>query len=71
MLVQTCQREGCGAQIFWIKSEKGRATPVDTRKKSIFTEVEGTWKLVQGYESHFATCLNPPTKKKAANADAP
>ncbi len=49
--VQKCA--GCGAEIYWVKSMKGRAMPVNTKKQSLITP-EGN--VVSGYTSHFATC---------------
>ena len=43
----------CDAPLKWIKTPKGKAMPCNTALKTIVT-ADG--KVVQGYESHFATC---------------
>lgn len=62
---QTCS--GCGAEIFWIKSLKNRAMPVDTRKVSIVTDAGA---VVSGYTSHFATCPKASEFRKPKPAPA-
>lgn len=60
----TCR--SCGAEILWIETPKGKATPVDAAHKMVWcldAETE-TWMLKRGHESHFATCPNAAEHRK-------
>ena len=46
--------KGCGADITWIKTAKGKNTPIDTKEITIY--VTGTQSIVKGHQSHWATC---------------
>ena len=48
---------GCKADIIWIVTENGKKCPLDRKpeKRWVMT-LKGTWKLVDTYISHFATC---------------
>ena len=68
---------GCGAEIRWIKTEANKAMPVDANPRNFYVEridsADGisrqTWKMMSGYESHFATCPKADQfrKKKGDN----
>ena len=49
--------KACKAEIIWIMTENGKKCPLDREpeKRWVFT-LSGTWKLVDTYISHFATC---------------
>ena len=51
--------KGCGAEIYWIETMLGKKMPVDTPELTIMARdmlVSDNFRLVKGYESHFATC---------------
>lgn len=54
----TCKK--CRAEIRFIRTPKGKATPIDAKPKLVWVDLgpedEPRWKMVQGHESHFATC---------------
>ena len=45
--------KGCGANIQWVKTAKGKIMPCNLAKVVIVTK-DG--KVVSGFTSHFATC---------------
>jgi len=47
----TCK--GCGVEIEWVFTESGKKMPVN---KPMLTVVTRDGKVVQGQESHFASC---------------
>ena len=60
--------KGCGAEVQWIITPNGKRVPLEPKKTLIWTQVRSkptslctsppplVWKLVSGYESHFAHC---------------
>ncbi len=49
--------KGCRAEILWIETATGKLMPIDVKPKKVFRRNErGHWVLIEGYESHFATC---------------
>ena len=69
---QICGRgepgKGCGAEIYFIRTERGRAMPVETRIATVVTEAGAT---VRGYPPHWDRCPARETfrKKKAEEAE--
>jgi hypothetical protein len=57
--MQTCR--SCGAEIIWIRSEKGRACICDAKPVSGMT-ADG--KVTRVWISHFATCPNAAAHRK-------
>jgi hypothetical protein len=54
--------KGCGAEILWVKSEKGKMIPIDKKVKLVFYKEVG--RFIQGHESHFATCPKADSFRK-------
>jgi len=44
---------GCGAEIIWLQTEKGKPMPCDPGKVTVVTE---KGQVVSGYIPHWATC---------------
>jgi len=59
--LETSPCKGCGAEIGWIKTPKGRNMPVNP-KKVPFMMADGT--LRWGYVPHWATCPKAQDFKK-------
>jgi len=66
---------GCGAEIQWIIAPSGKKVPVEVTKSMIWVKIKERetvhcphpvyhWKLISGYESHFAKCPNAADFKK-------
>lgn len=59
----------CKADIFFI-SYKGKKHPVNAKPKKVFVADEDEfgnvnfWELVNGYESHFSSCLQADSWRK-------
>ncbi len=49
--------KACKREIIWVMTENGKKTMLDREpeKMWVFT-LSGTWKMVDCYRSHFATC---------------
>ncbi len=54
--------KGCGAQINWLKTQKGKNTPIDVQETTIY--VTGTQTMIKGHQPHWATCPNAKDFKK-------
>jgi len=52
---------GCGAEIVWIKSPRGRPIPCDPAELTVVTEAGH---VVTGRISHFATCPKAATFRR-------
>jgi len=50
----TCR--SCGAEILWIETSNGKRCPVDASPKNVYVVTQKGWRLLKGFESHFATC---------------
>jgi len=51
------QCKTCKAEIIWIKTPAGKSDLVDAKPQQVWVmEGRTSWKLVNGYTSHFATC---------------
>ena len=49
--------KGCNQAITWIKTESGKAHPVNHGPKKLWVFLsDGKWHLLDCYESHFANC---------------
>lgn len=52
--------KGCGAEIYWVKTDNGKNMPIDAQpeKRIVIQEFMGkrSGKFVDTYISHFATC---------------
>jgi len=49
--------KACKADIAWIMTENGKKCPLDREpEKRYVLTLSGTWKMVDTYVSHFATC---------------
>ena len=46
--------KGCNADILFIKTAKGKVTPVDAKEITIY--VTGTQSIVRGHQPHSETC---------------
>ena len=56
--------KGCDAEIIWVKTQKGKSTPLDQKEITIY--VTGTQSIVKGHQSHWATCPKAESFKKKA-----
>lgn len=51
----------CKAPVYWLGTATGKAVIVDVRPRRVYTPdmsdpERKTFKITEGYESHFATC---------------
>lgn len=61
--------KGCGAEIIWIKTEKGKNMPIDAKPIKIYLSEQGGWNgirytLIDGHLPHWGTCPNARAFKK-------
>jgi hypothetical protein len=70
----------CGAEIIWMKTERGKMIPANPRKKMMTQQPDDNVKLLDplgriqrtrlyksfGWEIHFDTCTGAPVKKESA-----
>jgi len=60
--MKTCK--GCGAEIRWIKTEAGKAMPLDANPRNFYVEYDGKWRMLRGYEPHWGSCEEAKRFKK-------
>lgn len=58
--------KGCGAEIKWIKTAKGKNMPIDAKseKRYVMDLVTGEWSFKDAYTQHWATCPKAKDFKK-------
>lgn len=57
--------KSCGAEIEWIKTDKGKNAPIDAKPIKVWSQTRGgAWMLIDGHVSHFATCPNANQHRK-------
>jgi len=59
----TCHGPNCKAAIFWVKTENGSLTPLDTKPVKVYVKVRGyisdpRYYLAEAWVSHYATCMD-------------
>lgn len=59
----------CGAGIKWIKTELGKNHPISegSNKKLWVFMPDGKWRLMDCYESHFASCPKADNFRRGEN----
>lgn len=55
----------CGALIYWVVMPSGKRMPVDRGRESRVVYIDGTWRVLGSYKSHFASCPNANQHRKA------
>jgi hypothetical protein len=50
----TCS--SCKAPIYWVTMPSGRKMPIDRGREQRVVFVDGEWKVLGAYKSHFASC---------------
>lgn len=48
--------DGCGEEIKWIKTPRGKSAPLDAKPVKMWVHYMGEWQMRDCYTSHFATC---------------
>lgn len=48
----------CKAPIYWVTMASGRKMPIDRGGQKRVAEVDGTWRVLTAYKSHFESCPN-------------
>lgn len=46
----------CGEPIYWIETSAGKRMPVNRGRETRVCWIDGVWRTVGAYVSHFATC---------------
>jgi hypothetical protein len=64
MNMKTVNCRSCGAKIAFIRTPRGKSHPVDATPRKVWIQVGDEWRLVSGYESHFATCPRADEHRK-------
>ena len=61
----------CGAQIRFVEMASGKMMPIETNVKNVIAKTGGQWKVISGFESHFANCpgADKHRKPKMTNQD--
>jgi hypothetical protein len=52
----TCS--SCGAPIYWITMVSGARMPIDRGREQRVVWLDGGWRVLGCYKSHFASCPN-------------
>ncbi len=52
------QCSSCGALIYWVQTPAGARMPLDRGRETRVCYVDGQWRTLGAYKSHFATCPN-------------
>lgn len=50
----TCS--SCGALIYWITMPSGKRMPIDRGREQRVCFIDGQWRVLGSYKSHFASC---------------
>lgn len=48
----------CKALIYWIQTPSGARMPIDRGRETRVCFVDGEWRTLGAYKSHFASCPN-------------
>lgn len=48
----------CGALIYWVQTPTGAKMPIDRGRETRVCYIDGQWRTLGAYKSHFATCPN-------------
>lgn len=59
----TCS--GCGALIYWVVMRSGKRMPVDRGREQRVVYLDGEWRVLGSYKSHFASCPKADQFRKA------
>jgi O-glycosyl hydrolase len=59
----TCS--GCGALIYWVVMRSGKRMPVDRGREQRVVYLDGEWRVLGSYKSHFASCPQAAQFRKA------
>lgn len=54
----------CKAPIYWVTTENGKRMPLDRGRQVRVVFVDGRWKAVGAYTSHFSSCKDRDVFRK-------
>jgi len=46
----------CGGLIYWVTMASGKRMPVDRGGQKRVVDVDGTWRVMTAFRSHFESC---------------
>lgn len=55
----------CGSPIYWVTMASGKRMPVDRGGQKRVVEVDGVWRVVTAYKSHFESCPNASAHRRS------
>lgn len=56
--------KSCGAQIRFVEMPTGAKMPIEISPKNIVAKTGGQWRVITGYDSHFANCPGADKHRK-------
>lgn len=65
---QLCPKEGCGREVSFLRTPKGRTVAVDVKPLKVWTEVGSSNQLVKGYQPHRETCAGQESPEAIGEA---